>query len=147
MDSRSVPKAIYVNPVLHDVCFPSQKVENFILSTKSFGELTLNKKVWTLLRVVTTFFQRQILLSFQLRYPDGLLWFNAHRPDRGVAASFNSGCSLSPRCARTGYNPLIIMRIYFFWKLTQYYSRSNQIHPINFQAENNLPFYLSYQLI
>ena len=44
-------------------------------------------------------------LSFQLRYPDGLLWFNAHRPDRGVVASFNSGCSLSPRCARTGYHP------------------------------------------
>jgi hypothetical protein len=59
MDSRSVPKDIYVNPVLHDVCLPSQKVENFILSTKSFDGLTLNKKVWTLLRVVTPFFQRQ----------------------------------------------------------------------------------------
>jgi hypothetical protein len=52
-------------------------------------------------------------LSFQLRYPDGLLWFNAHRPDRGVAASFNSGCSLSPRCARTGYHPLLLC-VFFF---------------------------------
>jgi hypothetical protein len=59
MDSRSVPKAIYVNPVSPNVCLPNQKIKDFILSTKSFGDLTLNKKVRTLLQVVTPFFQRQ----------------------------------------------------------------------------------------
>jgi hypothetical protein len=44
-----------MNPVSPNVYLPSQKIKYFILSTKSFDGLTLNKKVWTL----TPFFQRQ----------------------------------------------------------------------------------------
>jgi hypothetical protein len=60
-----------------------------------------------------------MVLSFQLRYPDGLLWFNAHRPDRGVAASFDSG--VRPVLAALGLAiTLNYLRFFFEVALSSY---------------------------